>query len=231
MRLSRACGLDVPRTWLFQDRWTRRADIECLAYAVERFDFDKRGNKIKMLDFCSLMGRSPEDKYDVSTEELFDCASGLLNETDYIRLAETYLFGWLVGNGDMHAKNFSVFVLSDGSYALAPVYDMLSTWAVMGDDTLALPLNGTTTPKTNDVADFFIPVIGVKRAEQIAERIQNEAKPYIDDALRCTSKKGWAVHKFAKRFSERISRRCTAFLDCLERMTPESTDIEPEVGL
>ena len=57
---------------------------------------------------------------------------------------EQVLFSWITGNADMHLKNFSLYSLRKGSYALTPAYDMISTFLVMPEDTeeLALMLNG-----------------------------------------------------------------------------------------
>jgi serine/threonine-protein kinase HipA len=67
----------------------------------------------------------------------------------FLRLA---LYSWIVGNGDLHAKNLSVLrrfrpgrpgeapVL--GPIELAPFYDLVSTWVHLPGDAFALPLDG-----------------------------------------------------------------------------------------
>jgi serine/threonine-protein kinase HipA len=56
---------------------------------------------------------------------------------------EILLFCYLVGNADMHLKNFSLYKSVVGNI-LAPAYDLLSTKLVIPDDQeeLALTLNG-----------------------------------------------------------------------------------------
>lgn len=62
---------------------------------------------------------------------------------DVVNFWEIVLFSWLIGNADMHLKNFSLY-RPDKHYMLTPAYDLLSTSVVMPDDDeeLALTLNG-----------------------------------------------------------------------------------------
>ncbi len=46
---------------------------------------------------------------------------------------------WMLGATDGHAKNFSVFVLAGGGYTLAPLYDVLSAYPVIGHGKGKLP--------------------------------------------------------------------------------------------
>ena len=62
-----------------------------------------------------------------------------------LRYWEVVLFSWLVGNADMHLKNFSLYRPKRGAgYQLTPAYDLLSTKLVLADDNeeLALTLSG-----------------------------------------------------------------------------------------
>ena len=63
----------------------------------------------------------------------------------YLRL----LFSFLVGNSDMHLKNFSLIETEEGSgkYVLSPAYDLLPVNVIMPEDKeqLALAMNGKKT--------------------------------------------------------------------------------------
>lgn len=49
-----------------------------------------------------------------------------MSGTDRIQFLEMLMFNFLIGNGDAHAKNFSI--LYEDKYAiLAPFYDLMST--------------------------------------------------------------------------------------------------------
>ena len=57
----------------------------------------------------------------------------------------------LIGNGDAHAKNFSLLHHPSGALGLAPLYDLLST-LYYGDDRLAMYVDSVqrTRPVTAD---------------------------------------------------------------------------------
>lgn len=63
----------------------------------------------------------------------------------YLRL----VFSFLVGNSDMHLKNFSLIETEEGSekYVLSPAYDLLPVNVIMPEDNeqFALAMNGKKT--------------------------------------------------------------------------------------
>jgi serine/threonine-protein kinase HipA len=119
---------------------------------VERFDRPVQPNggtgRLAVEDGSQLLGLYPADKYNVSYEELChalaeQCAARL---PALRNLALQGAFAWLVGNGDLHAKNVSVVqgLTAPGEWSVAPVYDIPST-VPYGDRSLALPLGGKRT--------------------------------------------------------------------------------------
>ena len=54
------------------------------------------------------------------------------------------LFNFAIGNGDAHRKNFSLLTGEDGTVALSPAYDLVSSRLVIPEEDaeLALTLNG-----------------------------------------------------------------------------------------
>lgn len=126
----------------------RFADGE-LNYITKRIDRTDDGRKIAMEDFCQLAGLLTEQKYQGSYEYLaslvkqYSDVSGL----DLTIFWEQVIFSWIVGNADMHMKNFSLIMDGKGKYRLAPTYDQVSIALVMPEDTeeLALPLQGFKT--------------------------------------------------------------------------------------
>jgi serine/threonine-protein kinase HipA len=60
-----------------------------------------------------------------------------------VKLLERTLFSFLVGNEDMHLKNFSL-ITRDQKVELAPAYDLLNTTIALKNarGNLALPLKG-----------------------------------------------------------------------------------------
>lgn len=116
-----------------------------LAYITKRIDRDKKGVKIPMEDMCQLTEKLTEQKYKGSHEQI---AKKIVEFSAYpvldlINYFEVLLFCYLIGNTDMHLKNFSLYK-KVGECVLAPAYDLLSTKLVIPQDSeeLALTLNG-----------------------------------------------------------------------------------------
>jgi len=123
----------------------RFADGE-LNYITRRIDRTDDGRKLPMEDMCQLAGKLTEQKYQGSYEliaKLIERYSSV-PKLDLVNFWEQVVFSWIVGNADMHLKNFSLYSEKVGSYELTPTYDQVSTAIVMPEDTdqLALPLNG-----------------------------------------------------------------------------------------
>lgn len=159
-----------------------------LAYITKRVDRNLTGDKVEMLameDFCQLDLRLTEDKYRGSYER---CAKIIKQYSSRvgIDMAEFYIrlvFCFIVGNSDMHLKNFSLIETAEGSgeYVLSPAYDLLPVNANMPADKeqFALAMNGK---KMNiRKGDFlkFADTCGISR--QTAEKL-------IENLVKLTSK-------------------------------------------
>lgn len=122
-----------------------------LAYITKRVDrvfSDEKTEMLAMEDFCQLDLRLTEDKYRGSYER---CAKIIKEYSSRVGvdIAELYVrivFCFIVGNSDMHLKNFSLIETAEGSgeYVLSPAYDLLPVNANMPADKeqLALAMNG-----------------------------------------------------------------------------------------
>ena len=116
-----------------------------LGYLTKRIDRTSDGSKIPMEDMCQLTERQTEYKYKSSYEQIAKVIAQysyvpLLDLTDFY---EQVFFSWLVGNNDMHLKNFSLYA-PKGKWFLTPAYDLLNVSMVNPKDTeeMALTLNG-----------------------------------------------------------------------------------------
>lgn len=124
-----------------------KAQDNALAYITKRID-RRDGKMLAMEDFCQLDGRLTEDKYKGSYERCakiirkYSSRGGL----DITELFIRVVFSFIVGNSDMHLKNFSLIETDEnsGSYILSDAYDMLPVNTVNPADTeqTALTLNG-----------------------------------------------------------------------------------------
>ena len=121
------------------------------AYITKRVDRKFEKDTIKMYameDFCQLDLRLTQDKYRGSYERCakiikkYSSRKGLDMTEFYLRI----LFSFVVGNSDMHLKNFSLIETDEGNgeYVLSPAYDLLPVNIIMPEDKeqLALPMNG-----------------------------------------------------------------------------------------
>ncbi len=116
-----------------------------LGYLTKRIDRTSDGDKIPMEDMCQLTERQTEYKYKSSYELIAKVIANyshvpLLDLTNFY---EQVFFSWLVGNNDMHLKNFSLYA-PKGKWFLTPAYDILNISIANPKDTeeLALTLNG-----------------------------------------------------------------------------------------
>jgi len=155
MELARRVGLDVAavRRVEFQDG----SKLQGPGLLVERFDLPRslEGTGLLLLleDAASLLGLSRIDKYHTSlekvTEELVDRG---LDAESMGGFLDHVSFSWLVGNGDLHAKNLSVLhEIQPGQFGsppsvvgvrYSPLYDLVNTRVILSGDLFALPLNG-----------------------------------------------------------------------------------------
>ena len=104
------------------------------AYLVKRFDRLAKGRRVEKLaceDMHQILGGP--DKYAGSHEQIArvideHCSFAPL---ELQRLFELTIFNFAVGNGDAHRKNFSLLTSEDGTVALSPAYDLVSSRLVI----------------------------------------------------------------------------------------------------
>ena len=117
-----------------------------LCYITRRIDRTEQGEKLPMEDMCQLSERLTEYKYKGSHEQIAKLISKYSSapKLDLVKYWEQVLFSWLIGNADMHLKNYSLYAPMSKEYQLTPAYDLLSTALVIPEDTeeLALTLCG-----------------------------------------------------------------------------------------
>jgi serine/threonine-protein kinase HipA len=145
----RAEGIEVPRTRLVavSEVGGLPADAARLAgnaLAVERFDRAPDGRRIHMEDFAQVFGRWPEEKYKgvsyANIARVLWAETGEAGAYEYVR---RLVFSVLIGNADMHLKNFRVLYPDGRTPALAPAYDFVSTLPYLPEDQLALTFGGS----------------------------------------------------------------------------------------
>lgn len=177
MTLAKHCGLDSATTRLVHDR------DNAAGLLSQRFDRKRVGRRWQgahQEDACQFLNKYPSEKYRLSASEV---ARGLnicaAPAAECARLIELLTFSYLIGNGDLHAKNISLR-MSRGALQLSPAYDLLSTRPYK-DLKLALKVEGRDDNlKRRNVVEFGSR-FGVPRkaVEERLDRILTRAEPFI----------------------------------------------------
>ena len=149
LELARRAGITVPG-----NRLVAVADIKGLprearapggkALAVQRFDRVSGGEPVHMEDFAQVFGKFPNDKYKhhsyANIAAVLWAEAGEESTFEFVR---RLVFSVLIGNADMHLKNWSLLYPDTRTPVLSPGYDFVSTLPYIPGDTLALSFGGS----------------------------------------------------------------------------------------
>ena len=149
MELARGIGIPVPdvrRVPIREIAGLPRdvVNMKGAALAVERFDRKPDGGRVHMEDFAQVFGVFADDKYQkrsyANIAQVLAAEAGAEAVNDFVRCL---VFSVLIGNGDMHLKNWSLLYPDGRRPMLAPAYDYVSTIGYLPDDQLALGFGGS----------------------------------------------------------------------------------------
>ena len=140
LTLAKRCGIKTASFELLTDQTGERA------LRLRRFDREVLSSAVMRLaqeDATQLMNVYPSAKYDL---EFSQVALAMLEfcsarSVAALELFKLLVFNYLIGNGDAHAKNFSLLEGPKGQWVVSPGYDLLCT-RFYDDRTMALPLYG-----------------------------------------------------------------------------------------
>lgn len=146
------------------------------SYFIRRFDRAGHNGKLPVEDFAQLAGLSRETKYDFSMERLVNVLDTYCTfpAVEKVSLFKRCLFNFVVGNEDMHVKNFSL-ITRDGKVGLAPAYDYLSTTVAF------LSIGKNPCPAMENLPGGFIPSADTPDALYPSHR----PAPGSPDAVHC----------------------------------------------
>ena len=140
MSLAAKLGIDVPDIDLvpleaidgLPDGITRYG---ASAYAIRRFDRTDTGS-VHIEDFAQVFGVYADDKYEnASYRQILSVLAIEADEASAVEFVRRLTYSVLIGNGDMHLKNWSLIYPDKRRPILAPAYDLLSTIAyIPGED-------------------------------------------------------------------------------------------------
>lgn len=144
MTLAGAVGIEVPQMRLLPlDEIEGLPEdigrLEGAAYAVARFDRPEDGGRLHIEDFAQVFGVFPEAKYErASYRNIGQVLWREIGEAGLSEFVRRLVFSALIGNADMHLKNWSLIYRDGRTPALAPAYDLVATTAYLPDDNAAL---------------------------------------------------------------------------------------------
>ncbi|HXT13116.1 MAG TPA: HipA domain-containing protein [Candidatus Angelobacter sp.] len=175
MRMAAAVGIEVPVHGLL------RSIDNSFTYFIKRFDREGR-ERLPVEDFAQLSRESRDTKYDSSMEKVATVIDEFCTfpALERVKLFERTLFSFLMGNEDMHLKNFSL-ITRDEKVELAPAYDFLNTTIALkaAKEELALPIKGKKSKLTrNDLLNYF-----ARERLQINDKVLNDVLSRFAKAL------------------------------------------------
>jgi len=144
LELARRVGISVPDNKLvdipsIKGLPEQAHTVEGKALAVKRFDRIPNGAPVHMEDFAQVFGRYPNHKYKfhsyANIAAVLWAESGEESTYEFVR---RLVFSALIGNGDMHLKNWSLLYPDRRKPVLSPGYDFVATLPYIPNDTLGL---------------------------------------------------------------------------------------------
>lgn len=144
MSLARMLGMNVPKIDLIDigsveglpdgtERFGKKL------FAIERFDRLPDGGRVHIEDFAQVFDVYSEDKYKkASMRNIASVIAAEGSDEDIREFVRRLTFNTLIGNGDMHLKNWSLIYPDRRNVALSPAYDFVSTIPYIKGDSFAL---------------------------------------------------------------------------------------------
>lgn len=153
MSLATIIGLEVPIHGLVY------AKDQSMTYFIKRFDRVGRNKKLALEDFAQLSNGDRHTKYNSSMEKVITVIESFCTfpKIELVKLFKLTLFNFLIGNEDMHLKNFSL-ISQNKKIALSPAYDLLNTTIAQKNahEEIALPIRDRKKNLTKrDFFDYF----------------------------------------------------------------------------
>jgi serine/threonine-protein kinase HipA len=185
--MARACKLETPGHNLVKDAHGRTGLL------IRRFDrsltSDAGLQRLPQEDACQVLGLYPAAKYRVTTENVVTTLAEICERgggsraVAYLRMLRLVAFSYLIGNGDLHAKNVSIRRSPSGAWEVTPAYDLVCTQPYLRwDDPMALDLYGRANRLTRAHLIESAGRWGVRprAAERMLDRLCDRATPWLD---------------------------------------------------
>ncbi len=149
MTLAKLVGINVPEIKLVStDKIANMPEglssMKGQAFAIRRFDRPADGKAHHIEDFAQVFGEYPDRKYKKGNiARIADVVNVESGGKDTEELIRRLTFNTLIGNADMHLKNWSMIYSTPAKVSLAPAYDFVSTIPYIPTDKAALNVSRT----------------------------------------------------------------------------------------
>lgn len=203
MKLANICGIDTVDCGIIKNN-------NDLLFITKRID-RQNNKKIPMEDFCQLSNSQTEYKYNGSYER---CYKNVINKysmyqnIDKLKFYKIILFSYIIGNTDMHLKNFSLYEI-DGKYQLTPAYDLVPVLMIFNQDEMALSINGKRKNITKN--DFYQFGLSMDIDKKFIDLIHNDFKKNrikMNDFINHTDLNNEEKIKFINFINDNINKLC-----------------------
>lgn len=155
-----------------------------LCYITRRIDRNPDGSKNHMIDFMQILELT--DKYKGNMETLGKTIGALSANTllDKFRFFESTVFNYVIGNNDMHLKNYSM-ILSEMGWVLSPMYDLLNVKMILPKDKedMALLLGGKKENFNKGYFDRLGEVLKLNEKQVIS--VYKKLSKWLPKAVQC----------------------------------------------
>lgn len=147
MKLASLIGMNVPAIDLVSINAIKNLPegmdkIGNHAFVIERFDRLSDGSRVHIEDFAQIYGLYPEDKYgNGSFRNIAQVIAAEGSEADIVEYIRRLTFNMLIGNADMHMKNWSLIYPDRRHVSLAPAYDFVATVPYIPGDTTNMKIS------------------------------------------------------------------------------------------
>jgi len=209
MEAIRFSGLSVAEYYLSENR---------SMFVMKRFDIKDDGTFYGFEDGCVLLGKSTEEKYSASYEDLAKVMKSSVrpeNRKQCLKdLFAALIMNHFLRNGDGHLKNYGIIYENDYTDAImAPIYDVVCTTVYIREDVPALKMSdGKLWFKEKTYRNFAKNTCQMKTSE-IDETIQKckDAVKKASKALDAYVENNKEIEIFANRLKEEWEKGLFSF--------------------
>jgi len=200
-RMALAAGVSMPETRLLAS-----TGEHCGYFAIRRFD--RRGHQRLHTHTISGLLDAPPGYTAITYEDVLKATRLLTRDEREVRqMFRRAAFNVYAHNRDDHSRNFAFLMEPDGTWTLAPAYDLTFSPGPGGEHTMLLGGEGRNLTRENLLALAKAASIKQKAAREIVEQVREV----------CSK---WHVYAEEARVPEKDSERVRAALDLVQRMSP-----------